>query len=136
MTVNREQKQDGFSLATAVSILRAPSPPKLTKREQAIQDTKILIAMLRQKREGGTASDQVKPPGVFLKKVGAISHCAHSTVEKNNSQELEDTIVEKNNSPRLEESEEQRSALSEVLKLISSFPKEEAPQEIPVENST
>lgn len=125
MTENREQKHDGYALHTAEVILGLRSRPALTKREQALEDTKVIVAMLRRKTDGGSLPDETRPPGPPLKNDLAISGSPNSTDEKNNSSKSEDPSVEKNNFQNSVEG----TALSGTLKLISSF------VEIPVENS-
>lgn len=111
---NREQKPNLYALATAEPVAQGQAArPKLTRHEQAIQDQRILIEMLRGKGN--------RPPGSVLKKKGDAAGTAHSTVEKNNSTRLEDTI------------NSQDSVLTNSLKI---FAEQSAKPAIPVENST
>jgi hypothetical protein len=90
MTVNREQKPNLYALGTAEAVTKPHVVPRLTRLEQAIQDQKILIKMLRGKEVGN------RPPGPVLKNDGDAAGAPHSTVEKIISNRSEDTTVEKN----------------------------------------
>jgi hypothetical protein len=70
---NREQSRSLFSLVTAEAIWKRR---KLT-----------LV-------KGGLPSETKQTPGGFLKDEEKLGHTPHSTIEKNNSQELEEGTAE------------------------------------------
>lgn len=104
MTENREQSLPSYALDTAATVNALRTSSRLTVREQQLEDQKVLIAMLREKKGVGN-DDDTRPPGVFLNKDDRISGTANSTIDKNISKQLEDPSVE-------------GSALKNTLKLL------------------
>jgi hypothetical protein len=88
-----------YALATAAA-------PRLTKWEQSVQDQKVLINILRNRGRGDEGTPV--PP---LKNDDGVADAPHATIETKNSSSSE---------------EENNSALSGTLKLISKNEVEEA----------